>query len=153
MGFSNERTAVDSEQRKLSNQLLKNIIQVLKLTNEMLYSFLFVKNHRKITSWRSFHERMHRFFSPVFGGGVFCKSPLQIDYFFISYSSSYIEPRWWNGRHEGLKILCRKVWEFESLSRHQARNRTHSYYGVRVRLRLLSKTPTLAAPNIAQANS
>ena len=23
-------------------------------------------------------------------------------------------PRWWNGRHEGLKILYRKMYEFES---------------------------------------
>ena len=29
----------------------------------------------------------------------------------VSYTCN---PRWWNGRHEGLKILYRKMYEFES---------------------------------------
>ena len=28
-------------------------------------------------------------------------------------------PRWWNGRHEGLKILYRKMYEFESRLGHR----------------------------------
>jgi predicted heme/steroid binding protein len=32
---------------------------------------------------------------------------------FVGYNIS-TAPRWWNGRHEGLKILYRKVYEFES---------------------------------------
>ena len=59
--------------------------------------------------------------------------------------ASTIMPRWWNGRHEGLKILCLRACEFDSRPRHQ--NIFSSQYSLTMSLFCLALLRQLCLPS------